>query len=262
MLVSQADSRSACTSTAAALEAEVLRIKSGQLELSDMGGLFVVQAAGVLLSLLVHVARSRAFKRGIAAMQPAQTVRLAPPPSDALFVKMRQRDREECGSSSEEEYSADGGEGDADDGLATHLLVASQEYPHGGSEGRLAKLLLQNTAEIDELRRTLHAFTAHIAHEHHMLHRAVRPGEERPGHTSVLRPYAEAPAEEAPPYGGRPVDTAALSQSRSLHSHGGGAQSVRLRATPTRPLRLRPAEAAALVLPELPLPRDLPVPVT
>lgn len=153
--------RPSCTSTETALAAEVMRIKSGQLQLKDMAGLFIVQGGGLFLSMLVHFGRLRLEKHRAAARAVAE--RQSAQGRQAEVVKNGDLD-------GEEEY--DSSDMDMEEAMVSHRIelhesVIPTAISHGGSEARLAQLILQNTCEVDELRRSLHMLTSTLTHEIH-----------------------------------------------------------------------------------------------
>jgi hypothetical protein len=204
--------RAQCTSVANALEAEIQRIKSGQLELKDMAGLFIVQIGGFLISYLVHVGRVRGIKwrAQLRHASPAELEAMTKASLGDVAIAMPQRPADSSSSSEESD-------GDEFDGLESHQMAAPVVYAHGGSEGRLAKLLMENRGEIDDLRKSLHHFTHNLASEFKAQLAAGGAG----GDARAMNP----------------LGAAAL---RSLKSAG---PSRRIRGMPTVPLRLRHANA-------------------
>ena len=210
------DERAACTSIANALDAEIARIKSGQLELKDMAGLFIVQIGGFFISYLVHVGRVRGIKWR-AHLRKASPADLEAMEKASLGdVKISVLQRPPDSSSSE----------DSDDGfdeLVSHQPVAAVVYAHGGSEGRLAKLLMENRSEIDDLRKSLHHFTHNLASEFKAQLAAVDGGAASPDALRQLNP----------------LGAAALKSHKSMHRLM-STTTRRLKGVPTLPLRMRP----------------------
>ena len=209
------DSRGPCTSIANALDAEIARIKSGQLELKDMAGLFIVQIGGFVVSYLVHIIRLRGIKWR-AQLRHASPAELEAMEKASLGdVKISVPQRPADSSSSE-----DSDDGFDDAGLVSHQPVAAVVYAHGGSEGRLAKLLMENRGEIDDLRKSLAHFTHNLASEFKaQLAMAGAAGAASP---EALRQL-------------NPLGAAALRSHKSMTT-----TTRRIRGVPTLPLRMRP----------------------
>lgn len=198
-----------------ALEAEIQRIKSGQLELKDMAGLFIVQIGGFLISYGVHVGRVRGIKWRAQQRHasPAELEAMTKASFGDVAIAMPQRPADSS--------SSDEGDEDADefDGLESHQMAAPVIYAHGGSEGRLAKLLMENRGEIDDLRKSLHHFTHNLASEFKAQLAAGGAG----GDARAMNPLGAA----------------------ALRSHKSFGPTRRLHGMPTVPLRLRHANAPA-----------------
>ena len=212
-------SRGPCTSIANALDAEIARIKSGQLQIKDMAGLFIVQIGGFVVSYLVHIFRVRGIKWR-AKLRHASPAELEAMEKASLGdVKIAVPQRPADSSSSD-----DSDDGIDDSGLVSHQPVAAVVYAHGGSEGRLAKLLMENRSEIDDLRKSLAHFTHNLASEFKaQMALAGSAGMSSPEALRLLNP----------------LGAAALRSHKSMNN-----TTRRIRGVPTQPLRLRPQDPA------------------
>jgi hypothetical protein len=173
----------------------------------------IVQIGGFLISYFVHVTRVRGLKwrAHLRHASPAELEAMTKASVGDVVISVPQRPPE---SSSSEDSDAD-----FDDGLQSHQVAAPVIYAHGGSEGRLAKLLMENRGEIDDLRKSLHHFTHNLA--------------------------SEFKAQLVAAGGGGSSDPRALNPlgAAALRSHKSFGATRRLRGTPTLPLRMRHANA-------------------
>ena len=207
------DNRAACTSISNALDAEIARIKSGQLQLKDMAGLFIVQIGGFVVSYLVHIGRLRGIKwrAQMRHASPAELEAMEKASLGDVKISVLQRPADSSSSDDSEDFD--------DPGLVSHQPVAAVVYAHGGSEGRLAKLLMENRSEIDDLRKSLHHWTHSLASEFKAQLAAADGGGLSP---EALRQI-------------NPLGAAALRSHKSM-----SVSTRRIRGVPTVPLRMRP----------------------